>query len=84
MTCIADLYNTFKFNDIHTYTCIMCIGDLMQSNVIRRCVKLLCKYTTDIKVRIFEEDTALHIAARNNYLEILKLLLSHGLDPELR
>ena len=45
---------------------------------------MLCEYTTDIKVRVFEEDTALHIAAHNDYLEILKVLLSHGLDPELR
>ena len=66
------------------YVCMYYIEGLTQSNVICRCVKLLCKYTSDLKVRIFEEDTALHIAARNDHLEILKLLLTHGLDPELR
>ena len=46
---------------------------------------MLCKYNTDIKVRVNEkEDNALHIAARNDHLEILQLLLSEGLDPELR
>ena len=50
-----------------------------------RCIKLLCKYNADIKERVYEtQDTALHIAARNDHLEILKLLLSQGLDPELR
>lgn len=38
-----------------------------------------------MKVRVTEkQDTALHIAARNDQLEILKLLLWQGLDPELR
>ena len=50
-----------------------------------RCVKLLCKHNADIKERVHEtQDTALHIAARNDHLEILKLLLHQGLDCELR
>ena len=50
-----------------------------------RCVRLLCEYNTDIKVRVDEkEDNALHIAARSDHSEILQLLLSEGLDPELR
>ena len=50
-----------------------------------RCVKLLCKYSTDIKLRTSErQDTALHIAACSDQLDILKLLLNEGLDPELR
>ena len=49
------------------------------------CVKLLCNYNTDIKVRVCEkEDTALHIAARKDQIDILKFLLNQGLDPELR
>ena len=64
--------------------------DLMQIYLITfmlcyRCVRLLCKYNTDLKARVNEkEDTALHIAARNDYCEILHLLLGQGLDPELR
>ena len=50
-----------------------------------RCVKLLFKYGADLKVKVSEKgDTALHIAARKGHLEILKFLLSQGLDPELR
>ena len=39
-----------------------------------------------MKVKVNDEkgDTALHIAARKGHLEILKFLLSQGLDPESR
>ena len=57
----------------------------MLIKIFCRCVRLLCKYNADIKERVHEtQDTALHIAARNDHLEILKLLLCQGLDPELR
>jgi len=62
-----------------------------------RCVKLLCKYGCDIKAKVIqqddktqkddgiqEDDTALHIAARNGHLEIVKFILDQGLDLELR
>ena len=50
-----------------------------------RCVKLICKYDCDLKIKTdLEHDTALHIAAREGHLEILKFLLNQGLDPELR
>ena len=50
-----------------------------------RCVKLLCDYDCDLKIKTdLEHDTALHIAAREGYLEILKYLLNQGLDPELK
>ena len=50
-----------------------------------RCVKLICKYVSDLKIKTdLEKDTALHIAAHEGHLEILKYLLNQGLDPELR
>ena len=49
-----------------------------------RCVKLLYKYESNLKVKTSQDDTSLHIAARHGYLDILKYLLNQGADKEAR
>jgi len=49
-----------------------------------RCVKVLCKYGYDLKVKASQhDDTPLHIAARDGHLEIVKYLISQGIDIEV-
>ena len=45
---------------------------------------MLCKYGYNFKAKTLEDlDTPLHIAARDGHLNIIKYLLSQGLDSEV-
>lgn len=45
---------------------------------------LTCRRPADIKASNHRSKTALHLAAENNYVGIVKLLLEHGASPQAR
>ena len=77
-----------KSNDC-LYKCILCLVEVWITCTLMciiynfRCVQLLHKYGYDLKTRTVEgQDTPLHIAARDGHFQMVKYLLSQGIDPE--
>jgi len=50
-----------------------------------RCIKVFYEHDDcSLKAKTLEDlDTPLHIAARDGYLNIVKYLVCHGIDPEV-